>query len=185
MSGFHITDRQVVRYMTLRPHHPQVAAAAKAGLSERSARRIDKNSCLPSQSPKRRDWRTREDPLSRDPIPFKNHIFPSQATPKTPLSRFVAPVVAGAPRKPAPLCDCDSVALRTAGQSPCEVDFCGVNFTMENKNLTPDDGTTHNADNIDHRVIANEHSCNQSGQTLEASCNKFEYGPRMIVSSYM
>ena len=50
MPGHHITDRQVVRYMSLRPHHPQATASAKAGFSERSARRIDSDPRLPSQT---------------------------------------------------------------------------------------------------------------------------------------
>ncbi|MHB8144149.1 MAG: hypothetical protein ACYDG8_07990, partial [Vulcanimicrobiaceae bacterium] len=40
----------------------QAAAAAKAGVSERSARRIESLESLPSQRPPRR-WRTRQDPL--------------------------------------------------------------------------------------------------------------------------
>ena len=64
MPGHHITDRQVVRYMSLRPHHPQATASAKAGFSERSARRIDSDPRLPSQTAKTRDWRTRQDPLA-------------------------------------------------------------------------------------------------------------------------
>ena len=64
MPGLHITDRQVVRYMSLRPHHPQATASAKAGFSERSARRIDSDPRLPSQAAKTRDWRTRLDPLA-------------------------------------------------------------------------------------------------------------------------
>ena len=68
MPGLHSTDRQVVRYMSLRPHHPQVTAAAKAGFSERSARRIDSDPRLPTQSVKTREWRTRQDPLT--------HVWP-------------------------------------------------------------------------------------------------------------
>ncbi|MCP5234008.1 MAG: IS21 family transposase, partial [Zoogloeaceae bacterium] len=41
----------------------QVAAAARPGISERSARRIDDNDALPSQRPAR-GWRTREEPLT-------------------------------------------------------------------------------------------------------------------------
>ena len=42
MSGKHITDQQIRLYMNERKQsRTQVAAAAKAGLSERSARRID------------------------------------------------------------------------------------------------------------------------------------------------
>ena len=64
MPGLHITDHQVIRYMSLRSFHPQVTAAVKSGFSERSARRIDTDPHLPSQSPKTRDWRTRQDPLA-------------------------------------------------------------------------------------------------------------------------
>ncbi|MEL4474469.1 IS21 family transposase, partial [Shewanella algae] len=38
-------------------------AAAKAGISERSARRIENDPQLPSQKKKERHWRTRADPL--------------------------------------------------------------------------------------------------------------------------
>lgn len=63
MPGLHITDQQVHRYMSQRRHHTQAVAAAKAGISERSARRIDKNPQLPSQKKRERHWRTRPDPL--------------------------------------------------------------------------------------------------------------------------
>ena len=63
MPGKRITDHQVHKYKQHRNTLTQVAAAAKAGLSERSARRIDHAPTLPSQHPPRR-WRTREDPLS-------------------------------------------------------------------------------------------------------------------------
>ena len=63
MPGKRITDHQVHKYKQHRNHkHSQVAAAAKAGISERSARRLEDTQNLPSQRPKR-DWRTREDPL--------------------------------------------------------------------------------------------------------------------------
>lgn len=48
--------------MTLRRTHTQEAAAAKAGISTRSARRIEHEAVLPSQK-SRRAWRTRADPL--------------------------------------------------------------------------------------------------------------------------
>ena len=47
-------------------HHlklSQVAAAAKAGISDRSARRIEQSDALPSQR-EERAWRTRADPLT-------------------------------------------------------------------------------------------------------------------------
>jgi hypothetical protein len=63
MAGKRITDFQVLKYKAQRRRHSQAAAAAKAGLSERSARRIDVFEALPSQRP-RRPWRTRLDPLA-------------------------------------------------------------------------------------------------------------------------
>jgi hypothetical protein len=63
MPGKRITDHQVHKYKQHRNQQSQVAAAAKAGISERSARRIEVAQSLPSQRPGR-NWRTREDPLS-------------------------------------------------------------------------------------------------------------------------
>lgn len=63
MPGKRITDHQVHKYKEHRNKLTQVAAAAKAGLSERSARRIEHNDALPSQRPAR-SWRTRSDPLA-------------------------------------------------------------------------------------------------------------------------
>ena len=63
MPGKRITDHQVHKYKQHRNKLSQVAAAAKAGLSERSARRIEGAQGLPSQRAQR-SWRTREDPLS-------------------------------------------------------------------------------------------------------------------------
>jgi hypothetical protein len=63
MPGKKITDHQVNRYKDHRKTLTQVAAAAKAGLSERSARRIERIPTLPSQKPPR-SWRTRSDPLA-------------------------------------------------------------------------------------------------------------------------
>lgn len=63
MPGKKITDHQVHKYKQHRNHLSQVAAAAKAGISERSARRIEGSETLPSQEPAR-DWRTRKDPLA-------------------------------------------------------------------------------------------------------------------------
>ena len=63
MPGKRITDHQVHKYKQHRNKLRQVAAAAKAGISERSARRIQYAPGLPSQRPMR-NWRTREDPLS-------------------------------------------------------------------------------------------------------------------------
>jgi transposase InsO family protein len=63
MPGKKITDHQVHKYKDHRKTLTQVAAAAKTGLSERSARRIERSQTLPSQKPPR-SWRTRSDPLA-------------------------------------------------------------------------------------------------------------------------
>ena len=63
MSGKTITDHQVHKFKQHRNKLSQVASAAKAGISERSAGRIEGEQSLPSQRPARA-WRTREDPLS-------------------------------------------------------------------------------------------------------------------------
>lgn len=49
--------------MSKRKHHSQEVAAAKAGVSVRSARRIERDGRLPSQKP-RRYWRSRPDPFA-------------------------------------------------------------------------------------------------------------------------
>jgi hypothetical protein len=49
--------------MSYRKHHTQELAAAKAGMSGRTARRIEHDGTLPSQKP-RRYWRSRPDPLA-------------------------------------------------------------------------------------------------------------------------
>jgi len=63
MPGHHISDQQVFHFMVERRHHTQAIAAAKAGISERSARRIENDPRLPSQKKRKRHWRTRADPL--------------------------------------------------------------------------------------------------------------------------
>lgn len=63
MPGKKITDHQVHKYKQHRNTLTQVAAAARTGISERSARRLDDTDALPSQQPPRH-WRTREDPLT-------------------------------------------------------------------------------------------------------------------------
>lgn len=63
MPGKRITDQQVSQYKKLRSRFSQEVAAAKIGVSVRTARRIEKLPALPSQS-KPRDWRTRADPLA-------------------------------------------------------------------------------------------------------------------------
>jgi hypothetical protein len=54
---------QVLKYKDHCKTLPPSAAAAKVGISERSARRLETSVALPSQRPSRR-WRTREDPLA-------------------------------------------------------------------------------------------------------------------------
>jgi hypothetical protein len=63
MPGKRISDHQVLTYKAKRRGHTQVSAASKAGISERSARRIESLEALPSQRPARQ-WRTRADPLA-------------------------------------------------------------------------------------------------------------------------
>jgi len=53
VPGTRITDRQAHLYMSYRKHHTQEVAAAKAGISERSARRLERDERLPSQKPRR------------------------------------------------------------------------------------------------------------------------------------
>ena len=64
MPGKKITDHQVHKYKEHRSRLTQVASAAKAGISERSARRVEQAESLPSQRPAR-SWRTRQDPLGQ------------------------------------------------------------------------------------------------------------------------
>jgi len=63
LPGKKITDHQVQKYKQHRLKLSQVAAAAKAGVSERSAQRIERSDALPSQR-ESRAWRTRADPLT-------------------------------------------------------------------------------------------------------------------------
>jgi transposase InsO family protein len=63
VPGNRITDLQVIKYKELRSEYSQEAAAAKTGISVRSARRIEGNAALPSQRALR-NWRTRADPLA-------------------------------------------------------------------------------------------------------------------------
>ncbi|MGH7717069.1 MAG: IS21 family transposase [Vulcanimicrobiaceae bacterium] len=58
-----MSDHQVLKYKAQRRTHTQAAAAAKAGISERSARKLESLESLPSQRPPRH-WRTRNDPLA-------------------------------------------------------------------------------------------------------------------------
>lgn len=64
MAGTHITDQQVRLYMSERKEdRTQAVAAAKAGVSVRSARRIDTGEIATGPVPQRH-WRTRQDPLA-------------------------------------------------------------------------------------------------------------------------
>jgi hypothetical protein len=62
VPGKPVTDQQVRVYMTDRLQHSQRIAAARAGFSERTARRIEADPRLPSQRPATRG-RTVPDPL--------------------------------------------------------------------------------------------------------------------------
>ena len=62
MAGKRIGDHQVGIYKKLRTNLGQEVAAAKSGISVRSARRIDASEALPSQR-ETRSWRTRADPF--------------------------------------------------------------------------------------------------------------------------
>lgn len=65
MPGRRINRTQVAKYMEHRKQLDQAAAAAKAGISERSARRIERAGGLPSnQEQQQQQWRTRADPLA-------------------------------------------------------------------------------------------------------------------------
>ena len=61
MSGTPITLQQVKLYMSYRNKSSQVDAAAKAGISERTARRIDSGKYSSRNKP--RNYRTRKDPF--------------------------------------------------------------------------------------------------------------------------
>ena len=64
MPGKKISDHQVHKFKVHRNTLSQVASAAKVGISDRSARRIEQGDVLPSQRPAR-CWRTRQDPLGQ------------------------------------------------------------------------------------------------------------------------
>jgi transposase len=58
-----VTEQQVKVYMSQRKRgHSQTTAAAKAGFSERTARRVDNGAA--GRANKERDWRTRPDPFA-------------------------------------------------------------------------------------------------------------------------
>jgi hypothetical protein len=76
MPGTYVTDQQVRLYMSKRKHHTQEVAAAMAGMSVRTARRIEHDGRLPSQKPAR-TWRTRADPFAEvwesEVVPLLRH----------------------------------------------------------------------------------------------------------------
>src|SRR5215469_10458317 len=63
VPGKHLNDQQVRTYMDHCRTHLQQTAAAKAGISERSARRIDRDPILLSQRKRPRIYRTRVNPF--------------------------------------------------------------------------------------------------------------------------
>ena len=63
MPGRHINDQQVRLYMTARLTRPQTTAAAMAGISVATGRRIERKPRPPSAHKKARQYRTRTDPL--------------------------------------------------------------------------------------------------------------------------
>jgi len=64
MPGRRINRTQVAKYMEHRKQLEQGSAAAKVGISVRTARRIERAGGLPSKQ-ETRPWRTRSDPLSQ------------------------------------------------------------------------------------------------------------------------
>ena len=63
MPGRHVNDQQVRLYMRLRRTRPQTTAAAMAGVSVATGRRIERHPRPPSSRREGRDYRTRPDPL--------------------------------------------------------------------------------------------------------------------------
>ena len=94
MPGKKITDHQVLKYKDHRKKLTQVAAAAKAGVSERSARRIERSDSLPSQTTPRH-WRTRHDPLAdvwdSEVVPLLQSDALLNAVSNSPTSTVIAP----------------------------------------------------------------------------------------------
>jgi hypothetical protein len=64
MPGRHINDQQVRLYMTSRLTRPQATAAAMAGISVATGRRIERDPRPPSARKEARQYRTRIDPLA-------------------------------------------------------------------------------------------------------------------------
>jgi Mu transposase, C-terminal domain len=71
MPGKSITQQQVKLYMSYRKNNSQVKSAAKSGISERSARRIEKGEHQTQHQP--RQYRTRKDPFNGL---FEKHLVP-------------------------------------------------------------------------------------------------------------
>jgi len=71
MSGKPITKQQVNLYMSYRKDHKQTTAAAQAGMSERTARRIESGQHSTTKQP--RHYRTRKDPFNGA---FEQHLVP-------------------------------------------------------------------------------------------------------------
>lgn len=63
MPGRHVNDQQVRLYMTARSTRPQATAAAMAGISVATGRRLERDPRPPSSRKEVRDYRTRPDPL--------------------------------------------------------------------------------------------------------------------------
>ncbi|MCP3965206.1 MAG: IS21 family transposase [Lentisphaerae bacterium] len=87
MSGKPITEQQIRIYMSAKNQgYIQPTAAAKAGISERSGRRIEKGEIITGGKPKR-TWRTRKDPFGDV---WENEIVPMlEQNPKLqPLTLF-------------------------------------------------------------------------------------------------
>src|SRR5260370_29419635 len=86
MSGKRVTDRQVRRYMdSCKDGHTQAAAAARAGFSERTGRRIDGSPVLPSPRDRTRRYRTPQDPFAEvwraELVPMLSTMPSLRATP--------------------------------------------------------------------------------------------------------
>jgi len=71
MSGKPITQQQVNLYMSYRKDHKQTTAAAQAGMSERSARRVESGEHSTTKLP--RAYRIRKDPFNGA---FEQHLVP-------------------------------------------------------------------------------------------------------------
>ncbi|MCF6345022.1 MAG: IS21 family transposase [Thiomicrorhabdus sp.] len=71
MPEISITQQQVKLYMSYRKNNSQVKSAAKVGISERSARRIEKGERQSQHQP--RKYRTRKDPFNGL---FEKHLVP-------------------------------------------------------------------------------------------------------------